>query len=431
MRVALLTPGAGGFYCGTCLRDNALARGLHEIGVDVITVPLYLPALLDEPQAPHAPLFLNGIRVGLRQMGLSWLARPVAALLSRPSIMRWAGRRSTMTRASVLGKTTVSTLRGETGKQAAEVSALAGWLAEQRPDVVCLSNVLLLGLARSLLEATGAQVVCILQGEETFLRALPEPYRSEAWALLCERAGEVSAFAAFSRYHGERMAQRLGVEEGRLSLVPTGLDLSGYDAVEGAAPEPPVVGYLARQCEDKGLARLVDSFCRLKQRDELRDLRLHVAGTTVPADRDTIAELRRRLATSPFAGDVSWEVDLGRDEKISFLKGLTVFSVPAEPWESSGRSVYEALAAGVPVVQPRHGAFVELVEDTGGGILYDPSVPESLDDALAALLCDEAKREELARRGRDAVRQRHTASRMAASVRRVCEAAARRRGGAT
>ena len=246
MKLALLTPGAGGFYCGTCLRDNALARGLHDIGVDVLTVPLYLPAMLDEPEAPRAPMFLNGIRVGLRQMGLSWLARPLGSLLSRPSILRWAGRRSTMTRASVLGETTVSMLRGETGKQAAEVGALADWLAEQRPDVVCLSNVLLLGLARSVIEATDAAVVCILQGEEAFLRALPEPYLGEAWDLLTERANEVSAFAAFSRYHGERMAGRLGIDPGRLSLVPAGIDLEGYCAADRPAPDPPVLGYLAR-----------------------------------------------------------------------------------------------------------------------------------------------------------------------------------------
>jgi glycosyltransferase involved in cell wall biosynthesis len=428
LKVALLTPGAGGFYCGTCLRDNALARGLHKIGVDVITVPLYLPALLDEPQAPHAPLFLNGIRVGLHQMGLSWLVKPLGGLLSRPSMLRLAARASTMTRASVLGETTVSMLRGETGRQAPEVGALADWLSEQRPDVVCLSNVLLLGLARSVLEATDAAVVCVMQGEEAFLRLLPEPYNTEVWALLTERAQEVSAFAAFSRYHGERMVQRLGIDPERLSVVPTGLDLEGYDALEGSASDPPVVGYLARLCEDKGLFRIVDSFLRLKQRDELRDLRLHVAGTAVSPDRDTIAALKAWLARSPYAGDVSVRVDLERDEKVSFYEGLSVFSVPAEPWESSGRSVYEALAAGVPVVQPRHGAFVELVEDTGGGVLYDPSVPESLDSALAAVLGAERERAEMAQRGRDAVRQRHTAAQMATSIARVCERAARRRG---
>ena len=192
-----------------------------------------------------------------------------------------------------------------------------------------------------------------------------------------------------------------------------------------------MLGYLARLCEEKGLVRVVDSFLRLKQRDGLHNLRLHVAGTEVPANRRTIAALRRRLEDSPYAGDVSLRADLDRTEKVSFFEGLTVFTVPAEPWESSGRSVYEALAAGVPVVQPRHGAFVELVEDTGGGLLYDPSVPESLDDALAALLGDERQRAEMAQRGRDAVRERHTAARMATSIARVCEVAAQRRGEAT
>ena len=78
--------------------------------------------------------------------------------------------------------------------------------------------------------------------------------------------------------------------------------------------------------------------------------------------------------------------------------------------ESKGLPVLEAWASGVPVVLPDHGAFSEMVADTGGGLLYDPQRPEALAEALGRMLCDEAFAAECGRRARRAVYERYTRS---------------------
>ena len=58
------------------------------------------------------------------------------------------------------------------------------------------------------------------------------------------------------------------------------------------------------------------------------------------------------------------------------------------------------MANGVPVVQPRHGAFPELIEATGGGLLVDPDDPRELANSLESMLTDSTQRMELATIGR-------------------------------
>ena len=79
--------------------------------------------------------------------------------------------------------------------------------------------------------------------------------------------------------------------------------------------------------------------------------------------------------------------------------------------ESKGLPVLEAWASGVPAVLPDHGAFSEMVADTGGGLLYDPGRPAALAEALSRMLRDDAFAAECGRRGRLAVHERYTSQR--------------------
>ncbi len=421
MRILLLIPGTGHFFCGSCLRDNALGKALRGLGHDAMMAPLYLPFFLEEP-APDEPVHMGGINMYLRQKApfTRNTPKPLADLLDNPALLRWASRQGNMTDASGLGPMTLSMLRGDEGRQADELEKLIDWIGSiETPDVVILSNVMLVGMARRLKQALCRPILCTMQGEQPFLDALPEPYRSDAWRTIAERAADVDAFLPVSRHYGEVVRERIGVSADRVHPVLNGIDLEGF--APGEPPERPTVGYLARMCADKGLPTLVEAFVTLKKRGSVEGLRLRVGGVVLREDEKLVAAQKERLHAAGVLGDVEFLPNLERDAKIELLRSLSVFSVPAIYGESFGLYVLEALACGVPVVEPRHGAFPELLEETGGGVLCEPGDADSLADALEGLLLDPDERSRLAQAGCEAVAERFTSERMARDVAAVCE----------
>jgi glycosyltransferase involved in cell wall biosynthesis len=423
MRILQLTPGTGSFLCGSCLRDNSLALALRRLGNDVVVAPLYLPFMLEgeQPDADE-PVHMGGINMYLQQK-LPWmrhLPRFLANVLDSPGLLRWAASKSNMTDAHGLGAMTLSMLRGEHGKQAAELGKLIEWTETlEKPDVVLLSNVMLIGLARRIREALGAPIFTTLQGEPPFLDSLDEPYRAHCWDALAERAHDLDGFIAVSRYTGELMTQRLGLDADKVHVVPNGIEPD--DFAPGAEPPPvPTVGYLARMCPDKGLHTLVDAFLLVRERGRVPGVRLRAAGVVLSEDKDYLRKQEAKVRAAGATGDVEFLANVERDEKIRHLQGLTVMSVPATYGESFGLYVLEALACGVPVVQPRHAAFPELIEATGGGLLCEPDDARSLADGLEELLLDPERARALGATGRRAVLENFTAERMARDVERVC-----------
>ena len=414
------------------MRDNALVMALRELGHDALMAPLYLqPALDEESAAANAPLFYGGINVYLQEKFPLFRRTPrwLDRLFDSRPVLKAAARKAGMTSASQLGELTVSTLRGEDGRQAKELNRLVDWLASYgRADVVCLSNILLIGLARRIKERTGAAVVCTLQGEDTFLDSLPEAESKLAWKTVGERAHDVDAFIAVSKYHADLMCDRGQLPSDRVHVVHNGISLDGYEPRVSPRHEgPPVLGYLARMYRPKGLEALVDAFITLRGRDRVKNLKLRVAGSRTEADSTFVTRLRERLATAGLEADVEFLENVSRIEKIAFLQTLDVLSVPAIYGESFGLYVIEALAAGVPVVQPRHAAFPELIEATGGGILYDPDDPIALVFALEELLLDPERARSLGEQGRQSVHECFSVERMAENVLRIFEGATLRK----
>ena len=129
-----------------------------------------------------------------------------------------------------------------------------------------------------------------------------------------------------------------------------------------------------------------------------------------------------RLADAGYIGEVSFNPNLNRAEKLEFLQALTVFSVPANYGEAFGLYVIEALAAGVPVVQPRAAAFPELIAATGGGVLCEPNDSKSLADALEELLLNPDRARVLGEAGRQAVAEQFSAEVMAQATLQVLAA---------
>lgn len=424
MRILQLTAGTGHFYCGSCLRDNALVQALRARGHDATIWPLYLPFALEQGESvPGGRVHLGGINMYLQHKlpALGRMPGVVHDLLDRPGLLRFAASKGNMTEPANLGALTVSTLRGDEGRQRAEVARLAEHLAQQpAPDVVLLGNLMLLGLARSVREATGAPIVCTLHGEVPFLDGMTEPWKSRAWDELRARAADVDAFVPVSQWYGEQVRERLGLDPDRFHPVHNGVEVADLLRQPWCAPAQPTIGYLARMCRDKGLHTLVEAFIAVRQ--QVPDARLRVCGVQLSEDRALIAEQRSKLTGAGLTDAVDWLPNVERPAKVEFLRSLSVLSVPATYGESFGLYLLEAWGAGVPVVQPRHGAFPELLEASGGGLLCAPDDPAALAEGLVQVLTQDQHARALGQAGREAVMQRFTLERMAAGVEAVLQA---------
>ncbi|MGI9176232.1 MAG: glycosyltransferase family 4 protein [Pirellulales bacterium] len=433
MKIVHITAGAGGRICGTCLHDNALVKALRGCGCDAILVPAYVPTTTDEENVAERKVVMGGVNVWLQEHVP--LFRHTPAFVDRPldsrPLLEWLSGRTGGARAADLGPLTVSTLEGEHGRQRKEVAKLARWLArEVRPDVVHLSNALLMGLARAIHDATGAAIVCSLSGEDVFLDAIPEPHRSRIDDLLRERAADVDRFVAFNRAYAAAMGQRMTVSLDRISVIPHGLDLDAFPS------EPPdlavrrrarngrlVIGFLARGCPEKGLDQLVRSLPILAAR---HDVEVIAAGATIDAERTSIASCHALARDLGVADRFRWLGQIDRRAKLDLFQSIDVFALPTPRPEAKGLSAIEALAAGVPVVASNHGAFPELLDGERAGLLHKPGDPADLARALAAVLTDEEMAGRLGRHGHSLARSRHSAAAMAAAHEALYRAVGRR-----
>ena len=404
MRIAYIAAGAANMYCGSCLHDNTLAAALQKMGHDVALVPTYTPLRTDAPGVSLDRVFFGALNVYLQQKAAAFRHTPEALdrLLDRPGLIQRAARLGASTDPAELGDLTHSILQGEEGFQAKELAKLVDWLRDDfRPDVVHLTNSMFAGFARNLKRELGVPVVCSLQGEDLFINQLREPWRIRVRELLSERARDIDAFQVNSAWYADFMADYLKCDRNRMFVVPLGLTLQGHDGEPREASNPLTVGYLARICPEKGLHVLVEAFRLLAGR-----VRLRVAGYLGERDRGYLEDLEARIAGWGLSGFYEYVGEVDREEKIRFLQTLDVLSVPTVYLEPKGLFVLEALANGVPVVQPRHGAFPEMIEATGGGLLVEPDSPEELARGIETLMRDPGLRRELGRRGREAVHAR-------------------------
>lgn len=408
MRIVQITPSAGdNFYCENCLRDTALARAILKQGHDVLMMPLYLPLPGEQgDSAGVSEIFFGGINVYLQQKSSLFRRTPrwLDRLFDSPKLLRWLSRHAGMTSAKDLGAMTVSMLCAEQGRQTKELDRLIDWLSAQdnKPDVVCLSNVLLIGLARSIRQRLHVPVVCLLQDEDGFLDGLSSPYSQQAWQIIADRAADVDKFVAVSKYFADVMRERLKLPPEKVCVVHTGISLDGYEPAQGW-PQTPTIGYLSRACPDRGLDTLIEAFVHVKAKPELKNAKLRIGGGRTPDDKAFLEKIHRRLASCGLSADVEFVEDFGLSARQVFLRSLSLLCVPEKQPVAYGLYVLEALASGVPVVQPAHGVFRELIEMTGGGLLCEPNNANAFAEAMAALLLDPNRARQLGTQGRNAV----------------------------
>jgi len=428
LRISILAAGAGGMYCGSCMRDNTLAAALKRAGHEVTLIPLYTPLRTDAPDAGSSEVYYGGVNVFLQHAtGLfRHTPRMLDSLFDRPWLLNLAGRFGAQASPQKLGGLTLDVLEGEDGHAAKELHRLLGFLQSHvRPQVVSLPNLMFIGLARTLARELGVPVVCELTGEDIFLDAMGSENQRQVRGAIRRHVPQVTRFVATSEYYAGRMAEYLDVPGDRIDVVYSGLEREYFSPPAGPSnvERPRTIGYLARICPEKGLARLIEGFLALRRLPDMQDVRLAIAGYLGARDRHWFADVQACLAQVGGAGAVEYLGEVDRAGKLAMLDSVDVLCVPTVYPESKGIYVLEALARGVPVVQPEHGSFPELIRLTGGGVLTPPGDAESLAHALADLLRDSGRREALGRRGQDSVRQSFTDEHMAANMVKVYEGA--------
>ena len=408
-KVAYLTAGAAGMFCGSCMRDNTLAAALTSLGVDVQLIPTYTPIRTDEDNVSVDHIAYGGINVYLQQRFplFRWLPSWMDSWIDRPWIINRLASGNIETDASHLGDLAVSMLRGTHGYQRKEVKKLVAWLKSHvQPDVVNLSNILIGGCVPAIKQALDIPVLVTLQGDDIFLDDLPEPQKSQAMEEIRNLVEHVDGFIVFSRFYADFMGDYFSIPADKFHIVPLGIDTRDFQTEPPhgeAADRPPTVGYLARLAPEKGLHRLVDAFLLLREHHGMDDAHLLIAGWLGEKNKTYAQEQFHRMESAGLAASFEYVGEVDRRGKLDFLHSIDVLSVPTVYHDPKGLFALEALAAGVPVVLPEHGAFPELVAATSGGQLVRPGDAEHLADTLFEVLLDRGRCQQMGRTGRDTV----------------------------
>ena len=436
MKAVFLTAGAAGMFCGSCMHDNALAKAVRAGGVDCLLQPVYTPIRTDEDNIAAEDVFFGGIHIYLLQRlpWLRFLPAPLRRVLDWPPLIRFATRRAGSTDPAHLGSLAISMLEGSHGPQREEVERLVRWLAEEvKPDAVILSNLLIGGALPEIRKRLpNTKLIVLLQGDDIFLDHLPADARAEAIRLCSQLAQSVDHFILNSRFYAAKMGSLLNLPSDKIVLAPLSIDTAAYrsphqrtDQIsESSASLGQLtksenefrVGYLARIAPEKGLHRLVDAFVQVAQNPGNQQITLHVAGWLGEHNRPYFDSLRFRIDSAGLSSRFVYHGSPNLEQKVAFLRTLDTLSVPTEYEDPKGLFVLEALAAGVPVVQPDHGAFGELIQATGGGLLVAPDSQLELSRAIEQLHRDPQLRARLAQNGEAALAQRHTIQHAAAQL---------------
>ena len=418
-KIVYLTAGAGGMFCGSCMQDNALSRSLEKTGWDIQLIPTYTPIRTDEQDASVDQVFFGGINVFLQQKipFFRWLPNSMDRFLDNPKLIRRVTAKAMDTDAKTLGKLAVSMLKGVDGNQRKEVRRICQWLATTQPQLMIFSNILIGGCIEAIKKQLELPIVVTLQGDDVFLDSLQEPFRSQALKRIEDIGKHVDAFVVHSEFYRDYICDYMNLEKDKFHVTPLGLELEDYEPFRGirqsSAPDGQTIGYLARLAPEKGLHYLVDAFIGLKKDPRFESLRLRIAGWLSPQNKSYADSLFAKLDDAGLKSHYEYVGAIERDEKLDFLRSLDLFSVPTEYLEPKALYALEAMAAGLPVIAPDHGAFPELAKATEGIRLFAARDVDSLQNSIAVLADDETLRQRIGQRGQASVFEHRNATVMA------------------
>lgn len=389
------------------MRDSKYINAIRQQGNEVLVVPMYLPLFPKEENKEEVPVFYGAISLYLKQVYPVFRRMPAwfERFLDSPMMLKLAAGLANSTRSSGLESMTLSMLLGEDGQQKAELDKLVAWLEiHYKADIIHISNALLIGLAHSLKARLNVPVVCTLQDEDVWVDAMNEQFREQTWRLMSEKAADIDCFFSVSQYFTDFMKQKLQLPDAKIKTLHLGVDPADYTYTPPAA-KGRTIGFLSRLCRENGLDILVDAFILLKKQPDLSDCTLILTGGHTADDNAFIAEQRRKLRLAGVDEHVLLLDRFEQEHRLTFFNLVSVLSVPVRNGEAFGIYLTEALAAGVPVVQPNLGAFPEIIAASGGGVVYGDNTPEALAEALMGLLTNDAELERLSLQARASVQE--------------------------
>jgi glycosyltransferase involved in cell wall biosynthesis len=404
VKIAMITAGGAGMFCGSCMQDNTLVRALRLGGADAMLIPTYTPIRVDEENQSSDRVFLGGLNVYLGSMLPGWnkLPKAMTRWLDRPSLIRLLSRMSGSTDASKLGALTVDLLRGTDGPQRTAIDELIQYLCHDfRPDIIIFSNALLSGIVPSLRRQFQGSILTLLQGDDIFLEALPDRYRHQCVDLVSSNSQHFDGVLSHSEYYAGYMSTSLNIPASKFRRIPLTIDTqAGIDLEAGTADDSPTrkstvsslepdtprftIGYFARICPEKGVDRLLDA--AVKVLPQHPDVRVTIAGYLTAQHRSWFLDRLKAAQQRVSSSQIQWQGSpADRHEKFSFLKSLDLLCVPTRYREPKGLYVLEAALVGVPSLLPDHGAFPELVHELGGGGLFRAHDDQHLVEMLSQL----------------------------------------------
>ncbi len=307
-------------------------------------------------------------------------------------------------------------LSQQTGRPLLKLRALRELIAATRFDVIHFHNISLFGPDVMKLEPPSGSAVKLYTAHEYWLicpthvlwkynsracekpeclrctiRALRPPQWWRYTGLIGRASGHIDQFIAPSRFSA-RIHRERGFDA-PIEVLPLFAEepTASHDLRDPPHPHPYFL-FAGRVVRLKGIEALVNAWDRFDQADLL------VAG--VGTDLEMLRARAARNSRVRFLGAVSRE-HLGR-----LYSHALACVVPSLAYETFSLAAVEAFASRTPVIARRIGALEELVEECGGGILYDDD--DQLRAALERVAADSALRERLTENGYNAFRERWT-----------------------
>lgn len=386
MRIAYITAGAAGMYCGSCMHDNTVAAALMQLGHEVALIPTYTPTRTDENNVSMSHVFLSGINIYLQSKYNIFRKTPafIDRLFENRLLLNVSTKMGASTDARELGFLTETILMGDEGAARKEFLKLVRWLKDDfKPDVVELTNSMFSGMAGLLKSELNVPVVCAMQGEDLFLDGLTEPYKTHVFEILRRKVRAIDGFIATCDYYRHFMANYLHVPEEKIHTVKLGINLAGYGRINLRRQNDALtIGYLARICPEKGLHLLVEACRLLHEQNPDFPFKLKIAGYLDKKDEVYFSGVKEKIETAGLRDIVEYVGEVDRAGKINFFHKIDILCVPTIYVEPKGIFVLEALANGVPAIEPAHGIFPEILQKTGGGLLFEPGSVNDLADKI-------------------------------------------------